>query len=317
MRQLGGSGMPSIGDIGDWITANEALLSGAAALVALGGVVLSPLGSAVRRLLTRKQAGSRAIATTGQAAATAPRAPGETILAVLAFDNQSSDPEMQFFSDGVSEEIIQRLARGAKLKVIGRASSFQFRGERKAEAAQSLQCSHVLDGSIRRSGERVRISAHLVEASSRTTLWSDRYDRGLEDLFAVQDEIAESIAEALDRTFSRISTRAVDPSVYDLYLRAQPRSYAPDELRTQIGLLEVVTQRAPQFAEAWGRLAYLRAWLHFYQPFAERPASAARVAVEANRALALDPDNTDAIAGQLFVLPPFGRFIETDAALDA
>ena len=243
-------------------------------------------------------------------------ATADPILAVLAFDNQSSDPEMQFFSDGVSEEIIQRLARGAKLKVIGRTSSFQFRGERKAEAAQSLQCSHVLDGSIRRSGERVRISAHLVEASSRTTLWSDRYDRGLEDLFAVQDEISESIAEALDRTFSSFSTRAVDPSVYDIYLRAQPRSYAPDELRTKIGLLEVVTQRAPQFAEAWGRLAYLRAWLHFYQPFAERPALAARVADEATRALALDPDNTDAIAGQLFVLPPFGRFIETDAALE-
>ena len=118
----------------------------------------------------------------------------EPPLAVLAFDNPSSDPEMQFFSDGVSEEIIQRLSRGAKLKVIGRTSSFQFRGERKAEATQSLDCSHVLDGSIRRAAGRVRISAHLVEASSRTTLWSDRYDRSLEDIFAVQDEISENIA---------------------------------------------------------------------------------------------------------------------------
>ena len=156
----------------------------------------------------------------------------EPVLAVLAFDNLSSDPEMQFFSDGVSEEIIQRLSRGAKLKVIGRTSSFQFRGERKAEAAQSLHCSHVLDGSIRRAAGRVRISAHLVEASSRTTLWSDRYDRGLEDIFAVQDEISENIAGALDQTFSSFSTRAVDPAVYDLYLRASPKSYAPDELRT-------------------------------------------------------------------------------------
>jgi TolB-like protein len=112
----------------------------------------------------------------------------EPVIAVLAFDNPSSDPEMDFFSDGVSEEIIQRLSRGAKLKVIGRTSSFQLRGERKADAAQRLDCSHVLDGSIRRAVGRVRIVAHLIEASSRTTVWSDRYDRSQEDIFAVQDE---------------------------------------------------------------------------------------------------------------------------------
>ena len=327
--------MASLGDIGRWISEHESLLSGMAAMIALVGVTLSVLGMGMRRLIGRRGPTRPPLKASAvhpdaiPAADPSPTVPPpdlspsaasptttEPLLAVLAFDNQSSDPEMEFFSDGVSEEIIQRLARGAKLKVIGRTSSFQFRGERKAEAAQSLQCSHVLDGSIRRSGERVRISAHLVEASSRTTLWSDRYDRGLEDLFAVQDEISENIAEALDRTFSSFSTRAVDPSVYDIYLRARPRSYAPDELRTQIELLEVVTQRAPQFAEAWGRLAYLRAWLHFYQPFADRSASADRVAEEAARALALDPDNTDALAGQLFVLPPFGRFVETDAALE-
>jgi len=240
----------------------------------------------------------------------------ELLLAVLAFDNLSSDPEMQFFSDGVSEEIIQRLSRGAKLKVIGRTSSFQFRGERKAEAAQRLGCSHVLDGSIRRAAGRVRISAHLVEASSGTTLWSERYDRGLEDVFAVQDEISESIAGALHQAFSTSATTTVDAAVYDLYLRASPKSFAPDELRTDVGLLEVVTQRAPHFAEAWSRLAYLRAWLHFYQPFADRPASAALVEREAARALALDPQCIDAMTAQLFVVPPFGRFIEGDAVVE-
>jgi TolB-like protein/class 3 adenylate cyclase len=240
----------------------------------------------------------------------------EPLLAVLAFDNLSSDPEMEFFSDGVSEEIIQRLSRGAKLRVIGRTSSFQFRGERKAEAARSLNCSHVLDGSVRRAMGRVRISAHLVESSSRTTLWSDRYDRSLEDIFAVQDEISENIAAALRQTFSSFSTKTVDPAVYDLYLRASPKSYAPDELRTHIGLLEVVTERAPHFGEAWGRLAYLRAWLHFYQSFADRPAIAARVAREADRALAIDPQSVDAITAQLFVVPPFGRFIESNAIVE-
>ena len=240
----------------------------------------------------------------------------DPVIAVLAFDNLSSDPEMQFFSDGVSEDIIQRLSRGAKLKVIGRTSSFQFRGSRKAEAARSLECSHVLDGAIRRAAGRVRITAHLVEASSHTTLWSDRYDRGLEDIFAVQDEISDSIARALDHTFASYSTKTIDPAVYDLYLRASPKSFAPDELRTNVGLLEVVTQRAPHFAEGWGRLAFLRAFLHFYQPFLDRAASAARVNDEAARALAFDPHSNDALAAQVFVIPPFAHFVETDAALE-
>jgi TolB-like protein/tetratricopeptide (TPR) repeat protein len=240
----------------------------------------------------------------------------DPILAVLPFDNLSSDPEMQFFSDGVSEEIIQRLSRGARLAVIGRASSFQFRGERKAEAARMLGCTHVLDGSIRRTDGRVRISAHLVDASSSRTLWSDRYDRAMVDIFAVQDDISENIAGALDREFSRSATQAIDPAVYDIYLRACPNSYAPDELRTNVGLLEVVTQRAPHFADAWGRLAYVRAWRSFYQPFADRPVSAGQVATEAARALAIDPQNADALAAQLFAVPPFGQFLDGEAALE-
>jgi len=241
----------------------------------------------------------------------------EPLLAVLPFDNLSDDREMQFFSDGVSEEIIQRLSRGALMKVIGRTSSFQFRGADKTprNVAKELQCSHILDGSIRRAGGRVRIAAHLVEASSQTTLWSDRYDRSLEDIFAVQDDISEHIAAALDQTFTSFSTRAIDPAVYDLYLRASPKSYAPDELRTNVGLLEVAKQRAPHFAEAWGRLACLRVWLRFYQPFADRAASARLVANEAERALALDPQNVDALLAQFFVLPPFGRFVEADAVM--
>jgi TolB-like protein len=238
------------------------------------------------------------------------------LLAVLAFDNLSSDPEMQFFSDGVSEEIIQRLSRGANLKVIGRTSSFQFRGERKAEAPQRLACSHVLDGSIRRAAGRVRISAHLMEASSHTTLWSEGYDRGLEDIFAVQDEISESIARALDQAFSSFSTRSVDPAAYDLFLRASPKSYAPDELRASVGLLGVVTLRAPHFVEAWGRLAYLRGFLHMYLPFSERAANAAHVAREAAHALALDAQNIDALASRCFVMPPFGHFVEGDVFLE-
>ena len=242
----------------------------------------------------------------------------EPLLAVLPFDNLSDDREMQFFSDGVSEEIIQRLTRGAQMKVIGRTSSFQFRGADKTarNVAKELKCSHILDGSIRRAGGRVRVAAHLVEAASQTTIWSDRYDRSLEDIFAVQDEISEHIAAALDQTFTSFSTKAIDPAVYDLYLRASPKSYAPDELRTNLGLLEVATQRAPNFAEAWGRLAFVRSWLRVYQPFADRAASADLVRREAERALALDPQNADALVARYFVVAPFGRFVEADSIID-
>jgi TolB-like protein/tetratricopeptide (TPR) repeat protein len=320
--------MATIDDIRQWITANESFLSGMAALVALAGLILSPIGMAVRRMVKRYRANApaeaglalddvapRQIAAPGSRA-TALAGTTDPILAVLPFDNLSSDPEMQFFSDGVSDEIIQRLSRGARLAVIGRASSFQFRGERKADAARMLCCTHVLDGSVRRTDGRVRISAHLVDASSSKTLWSDRYDRGMEDIFAVQDDISENIAGALDREFARSATQAIDPAVYDIYLRACPNSYAPDELRTSVGLLEVVTQRAPQFADAWGRLAYVRAWRSFYQPFADRAVSASQVATEAARALAIDPQNADALAARLFVVPPFGRFLEGEAALE-
>ena len=261
-----------------------------------------------------------AFALAGAASAAVPAvAPGpEPLLAVLPFDNLSDDREMQFFSDGVSEEIIQRLSRGAGVKVIGRTSSFQFRGTDKAarKVAGELACTHILDGSVRRAAGRVRISAHLVEAGSQTTLWSERYDRRLEDVFAVQDEIAERIAGALDQTFTRFSTTAIDPSAYDLYLRASPSSYAPDELRTGIGLLEVAVERAPRFREAWGRLAFVRAMLRFYQPFADRAASAALVRREAERALALDADNLDALLAQLLLVPPFGRFADGIAVID-
>lgn len=308
--------MDSIGDIGRWISENESLLSGMVALAVLVGLVISPIGKGIRRLYTQRAQSPASDAAPDPVLATGTPTSSEPVLAVLAFDNLSSDPEMQFFSDGVSEEIIQRLSRGAALKVIGRTSSFQFRGERKADAARTLGSSHVLDGSIRRAAGRVRITVHLVEASSQTTLWSDRYDRSLEDIFSVQDEISENIARALDQTFSSIATATIDPAVYDLYLRTSPQSYAPDELRNYVGRLEMVTQRAPDFAQGWGRLAFLRSFLNFYQPFVDRATNAALVAREAGRALTLDPQNIDAMTAQLFVIPPFGRFIEADAILD-
>ncbi len=240
----------------------------------------------------------------------------EPLLAVLPFDNLSNDPEMQFFSDGVSEEIMQRLMRGAKLKVVGRTSSFQFRGERKPDAARALNCTHVLDGSVRRAAANVRVSAHLVETRSQTTLWSDRFDSDLGDIFAVQDQISESIASALRRTFYSVSSKAIDPAAYDLYLRGIRTAFVSEDLTPGIAALEEVTRRAPQFAEAWGKLAELRAHFLFHRPYAERERLAAMVTAEARRALALDAHNPAARLAQLLLMPPWGKYIEAETIVD-
>jgi TolB-like protein len=127
------------------------------------------------------------------------------ILAVLAFDNLSDDADMAYFSDGTSEEILQTVARGASVSVVGRSSSFQFRGVNKnaRHVATELNATHVLDGSVRRNGSRVRIFAQLIECVAQTTLWSDRFDGDLSDIFALQDEIAAAVAGALKVVFAR------------------------------------------------------------------------------------------------------------------
>ena len=190
--------------------------------------------------------------------------PPEPLLAVLAFDNLSGDPEMAYFSDGISEEIQQTVAHGADLKVIGRASSFHFRGAEKAAAkvAGALKATHILDGSVRRSGQRVRISAQLVECRGETTLWSERFDRDLTDIFALQDEIATSIAAALKTAFARSRPpEPIDPAVFDLFLQAQAFDrHGSEEAIRQLRMLEEVVARAPAFARAWARMASLIAF---------------------------------------------------------
>ncbi|MDB5480088.1 MAG: hypothetical protein JWO83_1141 [Caulobacteraceae bacterium] len=131
-------------------------------------------------------------------------AAAEPRLAVLAFDNLCDGDDMAWFSNGVSEEILQAVANGAALKVIGRGSSFQFRGAEKSAShvAAALNVTHLLDGSVRRSGPTVRISAQLIECAGQTTLWSDRFDRELSDFLAVQDEIAGAVAAAVAMVFA-------------------------------------------------------------------------------------------------------------------
>ena len=184
----------------------------------------------------------------------------EPLLAVLAFDNLSGDPDMTYFSDGVSEEIQEAVARGSALKVIGKASSFQFRGADKAAAnvATKLDATHVLDGSVRRSGDRVRISAQLVECAKATTLWSERFDRDLTDIFGLQDEIAAEVAAALKTAFAPTGVAgSIDPGAYDLYLKARDEAALLGQAE-RVEMLERVVALAPGFALAWVELASWR-----------------------------------------------------------
>ena len=235
------------------------------------------------------------------------------LLAVLAFDNLSGDRSLDYFSDGVSEEIQQTLARGADLRVVGRTSSFQFRGADKVvkRVAAELNATHVLDGSVRRDGPRVRISAQLIECSTQTTLWSDRFDRELTDIFALQDEIAAAIAAALKTTFANEApVGKVDPVAYDLYLRA--RSSIPGVGAGQdprIPMLERAVSLAPRLAPAWATLAVRRAWQSRLKPLTSSEIAAARAAVEsaATRALELDPRSGYAYVA-LAYLEPWGHY---------
>ena len=186
-------------------------------------------------------------------------------LAVLPFENLSADPDLSYFSDGVSEEILDTVARVRDLKVISRASSFQFRGADKAvgRVAAELNATHLLDGSVRRSGERVRIAARLVECASDTTIWAERFDRDLSDVFALQDEIAAAVAAALQVAFAPAAqAESVDPAAYTLYLKARElRNRGLLSHKTMIAVIELLdeaTSLAPRFARAWEFLAAMK-----------------------------------------------------------
>jgi adenylate cyclase len=242
------------------------------------------------------------------------------LLAVLPFDNLSGDVEMLYFSDGMSEEILQTVARSTDLKVIGRGSSFQFRGADKAAAhvGNALNATHVLDGSVRRSGAKVRISANLIECAGETTLWSDRFDRELSDIFAVQDEIAGAVAAALKAAFAPAAqAESIDPAAYTLYLKARDLRnnglLSPTTVISVIELLDEATRRGPKFARAWEFLAAMQVeHLRFDQIRQPEALRRADVVVTAETALRLDPSLGGAYQA-LGQLQPFGGFSEREA----
>src|ERR1051326_4602180 len=183
-------------------------------------------------------------------------------VAVLPLVNLSSDLEQEYFSDGVTEEITSALAKLPDLIVVGRTSAFQFKGQNKDLRAigQALNVRYLIQGSVRRAGDRVRITAQLIRADSGASLWTETYDRDVRDIFATQEDIARSIATSLRVPLgltsgqTLISTRPTDQETYELYLRglAALRSRGDD---FDPALFEKVVARDPNFAPGWRMLA--------------------------------------------------------------
>jgi TolB-like protein len=230
-------------------------------------------------------------------------------VAVLPFQNLSTDPENAFFTDGVQDEILNNLAKIADLKVISRTSVVQYKTGVKRnvrEIANELGVAHVLEGSVQRVANRVRISAQLIDAKTDTHLWVESYDRPLDDVFAIQTEIAQAIADTLRVKLSPSQTKALtavpthDTEAYDLFLKGEyeERQAESAERREFFDRAEIFYRQAlardPNFALAYARLANCRLNRHW---FSNRltPAQLEDVKSDIERALTIAPDLPDAL----------------------
>lgn len=232
-----------------------------------------------------------------------PPATGHPVVAVLPFSNMSSASEDEYFSDGLTEDIITELARFRDLRVISRNSTFQYKGRSVdvAEIGTVLGAGFVVEGSVRRAGERLRISAQLVECVNGTHLWAERYDRGIEDLFALQDELTRMIAATLGARLqdvglerSRIKNPA-DLDAHDCVLRARQFLAGPDEIAHAEArdLLERAVELDPSNADAYAQLANVYLAEHRFE-FNARPDPVGRAMAMAQESIKLDPQNATA-----------------------
>jgi len=195
-------------------------------------------------------------------------------VAVLPFQNLSSDPENAYFADGIQQEVLTRLAKIADLKVISRASTQQYQSEpgNLAEIAKQLGVVNILEGSVQKAGNQVRVNVHLVNAQTGSQLWAETYDRKLSDIFAVESDIAKGIAGSLQATLTGGEEQALaanptnNPEAYDAYLRGlafEARSnYSSDALFKAIDFYDLAVRLDPNFALAWARLSGVHALLY-------------------------------------------------------
>ena len=227
-------------------------------------------------------------------------------IAVLPFANMSGDVENEYFSDGISEEILNLMVKLPQLRVASRTSSFMFKGKEVsiATVADQLGVDTVLEGSVRKAGERVRITAQLIDVATDSHLWSETYDRELKDVFAIQDDIARSITDALEMALTPKERRAIqyvataDAGAYDFYLRG--RSYMYTMTRRDYEYAARMFQQAidldAKYALAYAGLADSYAHMFRYADGSRENAEKAREASE--KAIELDPDSSEARASR-------------------
>lgn len=237
-------------------------------------------------------------------------------LAVLAFNNLSPDPDNAFLAEGIAEEILNVLARIEGLQVASRTSSFSFRDQSLGarEIGRQLGVAHVLDGSLRRQDNRIRITVELVQAAEDRHLWSDTFDRELTDIFSVQQEIAQLVADALADELGvrsvRVRRATEDLAAYELYLRGrQLFALRGANLEPARSLLQQAVERDPRFAEAWATLAGVQYVLPSYQSEASEALSA-QADHSAREALELIPNQPDALAVRGRLLADAGERIQ-------
>jgi TolB-like protein/Tfp pilus assembly protein PilF len=245
----------------------------------------------------------------GAASSSAESDNGDASIAVLPFVNMSSDKEQEYFADGISEEILNVLVGIPNLKVAGRTSSFSFKGKNEdlRNIGDALGVNHLLEGSVRRSGTTLRITAQLIRSEDGFHLWSDTYDRELEDIFDIQDEISQHVAEQLAITLGlntkiKMHQRTDDLLVYENYLKAKQLFLlrGKDNLDQALALLDEATKRDPNFAPAWTYKAYVYGVYGAYSSEEDNLAHSKTWTKEgqqaAQRALQLDTESGDALA---------------------
>ena len=232
----------------------------------------------------------------------------EKSIAVLPFVNMSSDPEQEYFADGISEEILNSLAKVSELKVAGRTSSFAFKGKNEdlLEIGKVLRVNHILEGSVRKSGNRVRITAQLIKVEDGFHIWSETYDRELNDIFVIQDEIAAAILSQLKTQLlgeQQIATTPTDTRAYELYLLAKHRIYERNQANMELAikLVEEAIEIDAAYAPAYAQLGIANMLLsdrNYGTMPHELAGEQGKRALD--MALQLDPQNAEALAGMGF-----------------
>lgn len=235
-------------------------------------------------------------------------------ICVLPFVNISHDPEQDYFSDGVTEDIITDLSKVSSLAVVSRNTSFSFKGKTTpaGQIARQLKATHILEGSVRKAGDRVRITAQLVEGASDSHIWAERYDRDLKDIFALQDEIAQAIVAALKLKLAPAEKQAIelrstsDPEAYKIYLMARQFEMLAHARHRQliVQLCKKAVEIDPNYARAWALMAIAQSNVALFVTNSDEGW------VAADNALALDPDLAEAHSAKGRMLGDRGRLDE-------